>query len=88
MLIQALLETKGDSENPVHSNFNLVMKQIMALRRENQELKDLVRQKSDLNLSPHASYGGGKRQSLTSARSARTTQHGTFDKGTSVSGTL
>lgn len=72
VLIKALIDqqSKSGHEDPVNSNFNLVMQQIMQLRHENRELKQLIQFKSaDSSLSPASR--SHKKQSHLSAKSVR-----------------
>lgn len=49
LLLRAVLEqqTRQEPSNPVNSNFNLIMQQIMQLKHENRELKQLMHTRAD-----------------------------------------
>lgn len=56
VLVKAMLEQQNRLEpnNPVNSNFNLIMKQISQLKHENRELKQMMQYKSLTPQSPHS----------------------------------
>lgn len=70
----------SDPSNPVNSNFNMIMKQIMQLKHENRELKQLFQYRSD-SFSPHTT---NRRVSHLSAKSVNSlSKQQTFDNRTS-----